>query len=65
MTKFTYCLETDEEGDGIGYQTEISKIVNPCSGTFWRMGWDDQIRGLKTIDIVHVRSGDGYDDELR
>ena len=36
----------------------------PSSRTTWRkikrMGWDDQMRGLKTtIDQVHVRSGDG------
>ena len=24
-----------------------------------RMGWDDQMRDVKTIDQVHVRSGDG------
>ena len=25
-----------------------------------RMGWDDQIRHLKTIDQVHVRAGEGW-----
>ena len=25
-----------------------------------RMGWDDQMRDLKTIDPVHVLSGDGW-----
>jgi hypothetical protein len=37
-----------------------------------RMGWDDQMRGLQTIDQVHVLPGDwrrmkrmGWDDQMR
>ena len=26
-----------------------------------RMGWDDQMRDLKTIDQVHLRTGGGWD----
>ena len=34
------------------------------------MGWDDQIRGLQTIDQVHILPGDGWrgwdgDDQMR
>ena len=30
-----------------------------------RMGWDDQMRDLKTIDRVHIPTGDGWEDQMR
>ena len=30
-----------------------------------RMGWDDQMRGIQTIDKVHERSGYGRRDGVR
>ena len=30
-----------------------------------RMGWDDEMRDLKSIDQVHVPTGDGWDDQMR
>ena len=72
LTGFTYKLETDEE-DGMGWSDERSKNNWPISRTCWRrmkrMGWDDQMRDLKTIDQVHVLAGDGWrgwsDDQMK
>ena len=58
----------------MGWDDQITdpKINWPSLHTLWRrmkrMGWDDQMRGLKTIDQIHVRSGDGWrgwDDQIR
>ena len=63
LTKFTYSLETDEE-NGMGWSDERYSNNWPSSRTPWRrmkkMGWDDQMRDIKTIDQVHVLPGDGW-----
>ena len=55
-------------GDGwrgwMGWSDERSSNNWPSSHTFWRqmekMGWDDHMRGLRTINQIHVLSGDGW-----
>ena len=63
LTKFTYFLKTDEE-DGMGWSDERSSSNWPSPRTNWRrmmrIGWDDQMKGLQTIDQVHVQTGDGW-----
>ena len=63
LTKFTYSLETDEE-DRMGWSDVRYSNNWPSSHTSWRqmkrMGWDDQMRDIQTIDQVHILPGEGW-----
>ena len=42
-----------------GSMPKLNRKICLLPGDKQRMGWDDQMRGLITIDQVHVRPGDG------
>ena len=64
----TYDLETDE-GEGIGWSDERFQTIAQVNVLSGEDGSDDQIRGILTIDQVHVHPGDTrrkwLDDQVR
>ena len=63
LTKFTYSLEMEEEDE---MRWDDGRYSNnwPSSLTSWRwmkrIRWDDQMRGIQSINQVHLLSGDGW-----
>ena len=64
MTKFTYYLETDEEDDWI--RLGGLKIVDQVHVLLLLSGegLDYQMTIIKTIDLVHVPSGNDEEDGI-
>ena len=56
LTKFTYSLERWDRMIGLEVFKKLIKLTYRLQ-TEEEDGWDDQTRGIQTIDKVHVQPG--------